>query len=126
MLDRAKQYWEIIDSAEFNKLEKLFSKDAQIILPNTNEIFVDVQSFIKFNKEYPGRWYAKIVDIEQTEKKVITITRVWTKESNLSFFVTSIFKFEKDLICEMKEYWSEISDPPEWRISKKYTNKIAI
>jgi hypothetical protein len=126
MINQAILYWQIIDLAEFDKLENVLSKDAQIMLPNTNEIFVDVKSFISFNKEYPGRWYAKIFDIEKTDNKVITITKVWTKESKLSFFVTSVFKFEDSKISEIKEYWSENSDPPEWRIGKNYTKQIDI
>lgn len=59
------------------------------MLPNTNEIFVDVKSFIRFNKEYPGKCYIKISDIEQSDSKVITMEKSMDKgkQTKLLFYI---------------------------------------
>ena len=116
-----KAYWQYINTQQFSELAELFTPDAAIAFPNTQEIFVSVAKFIEFNNDYPGSWSAEIQDIFQSGNQIITITKVWEKSEPISFFVTSLFQCNNNRISSMVEYWSENSSPPEWRKTRGYT-----
>lgn len=123
-IEIATEYWRLIDTAKFEDLIALFADNAAIILPNTNERFKSIESFVKFNRDYPGRWYAEIIEIESIGEKAISITKVRDEAESMSFFVTSVFEMNNGKIYKMKEYWSENSERPEWRKDNRYTEEI--
>jgi len=117
-------FWKYIDQAEFKELEKVMSPDARVFLPNTGETFDSRDKYIRFNIEYPGRWYAKIEKILVSNEEVISIVKI--SGENTTLYVTSIFRFSNDSISEITEYWGENSDPPEWRKDNHLTDDIPL
>lgn len=117
---KVKTFWKHIDNADFDKLAEIMRVDANVILPNTKEIFRGCKKYIEFNKDYPGRWYAKIEKLIATKNKVISAVEI-TNDEGVSLYVTSFFEFEDGLIKEVTEYWGENGEAPEWRQDKEYS-----
>ena len=122
LVEKVKKFWQHIDKADFDKLVEIMREDSNVILPNTKEIFKGRDNYIGFNKEYPGRWYAKIEKIVDTDNEVVSAVEI-TNDEGISFYVTSFFKFEDYLIKEITEYWGENGEAPKWRQDKGYSEK---
>ncbi|WDV46262.1 nuclear transport factor 2 family protein [Clostridiaceae bacterium M8S5] len=116
---KVREFWKFINNADFDKLVQVMSEDANVILPNTKEIFNGCNKYIKFNKDYPGRWYAKIEKLIITDSEAITAVKK-TNDDGVSHYVTSFFEFENGLIKIITEYWGENGEAPEWRQDKDY------
>ena len=93
-------------------------QDANIWLPNTGEVFRGADKYIAFNKKYPGRWFAQVQTLFTDGTVVISIVKVVDEEETAGFFVTSIFSFSGQLISDIKEYWGENGDAPQWRLDE--------
>ena len=114
-----KKFWEYIDQAEFDKLKDIMIPDANVWLPNTNEVFTGAEKYITFNKKYPGRWFAEVHSLFTDGTAVISIVKVSDEEGSASFYVTSVFNFANQLISEITEYWGENGKAPQWRLDKE-------
>ncbi len=117
---KAKDYWKHIDNADFDRLAEVMREDANVIYPNTKEIFKGCDKYIKFNKEYPGRWYARIEKLITIENEVISAVEI-SNDDSVSSYVTSFFKFEDGMIKVITEYWGENGEAPKWRQDKGYS-----
>ncbi len=117
---KVKVFWEHINNADFDKLAEVMKIDANVILPNTKEIFKGCDNFIKFSKDYPGRWYASIKKLIAIENQVISAVEI-TSNDGISLYVTSFFEFEDGMIKEITEYWGENGEVPKWRQDKGYS-----
>ncbi len=107
------KYWNYIAAQKREELRMYFHDNASIRWHETNELF-NVNDFLRVNCDYPGSWNSEVERIEQQGETLITVTRVWSKDS--SFHVTSFFKMEDHRIMELDEYWGEDGQAPQWRI----------
>ena len=108
-----KKFWQFLNDAEFDNFSLVMQKNAKVILANTNESFKSCLDYIEFNKNYPGRWFASLENLVNTDNQVVTIYKVYSEQE--THFVTSVFEFSDNLISKITEYWGEIGEPPEWR-----------
>lgn len=113
-----KKYWGFFNDADFDAAGKLMVSDAVVWWPNTREVFKGKDKFILTQKEYPGKWYISLEKIFSKNDTVITVVNVTTKDKSISFYATSFFKMKNSMICEIYEYWSDVDEPPEWRIKQ--------
>jgi len=125
-IDLVKKFWEYIDQANFDKLKDIMTSDANVYLPNTNEVFTGADKYIAFKKKYPGRWFAKIQSLFTDGTVVISIVKVLDEEESVSYFVTSIFSFSDQLISEIIEYWGENGKAPQWRLNEGFSDIISL
>ena len=114
------KFWEYINKAEFDKLTEVMAADANVILPNTNEKFVGRENYIRFNRDYPGRWFADVQKLFEADDEIVTAVKIFNKEG-MSLYVTSFFKVKNGLITQITEYWGENGEPPTWRKGKGYS-----
>ncbi len=110
-----RQFWAHFDAAEFEAVLPLMHPDFKAWMPNTHEHYPDAQSFVAFNRAYPGQWRISVQDIRELEHEVISVVRVFDPEDTVSFHAISFFGFQEGLIVSLKEYWSEDVEVPEWR-----------
>jgi limonene-1,2-epoxide hydrolase len=115
--DVVRKFWQVFDEARYDDVAELLLPDCNVYWPNTRELFRGRDKLIAVNKRYPGRWHIDVVDIITKDDSVVSVVRVFSKEDKHSFYATSFFKFENELICEITEYWGEITEPPAWRIA---------
>jgi len=112
-----REFWQIFNEARFDEVVKLLHPDCQVYWPNTRESFKGPDKLVDVNKRYPGRWNIEVVDIISTDKIVVSVVRVYSKDKTQSFYATSFFKFKDGMINEITEYWGENTEPPAWRIT---------
>lgn len=108
------RFWKDVIEQKADSLPRYFHGDAVIRWHCTNEQFT-VSEYVKANCLYPGKWCGEIERIESWGDTRLTVCRVWSKETNDSFHVVSLFKIRDGLIVEMDEYWGDDGWPPQWR-----------
>lgn len=114
-----KKFWDYFDQGSYDQAVQLMSPDVIVRWCNTREIFRGRTAFLEVNSKYPGQdWSIKVEKILAKDDLVITVVKVDCKELELSFYATSFFKLAEGLIQEVDEYWSENSEPPEWRVKE--------
>ncbi|MBU5676327.1 nuclear transport factor 2 family protein [Alkaliphilus sp. MSJ-5] len=118
-----KLFWEYIHNADFDSLNELISDDASIWLPNTKEVFKGKRKYIEFNKKYPDRWYVDLEKLYVCGETVISVAKIFNSENTASFYVTSFFKVNNNLIEEIVEYWGDNGEPPKWRLHEKLSER---
>ncbi len=112
-----KKFWDAVLLQDADKIRHYFKQTAYINWHCTNEHFT-VEEFIQANCEYPGQWDGVVERIENIGNLLITATKVFSKESDLSFHVVSFIKTENDKIISMDEYWGDDGTAPQWRLEK--------
>lgn len=117
------KYWEDCVNQNDTALREYFHTDAYINWHNTNERFT-VKEFITANCEYPGKWNGEVKRIERIEDLIITVTQVYSMETDESLHVTSFIKLEEGKIKSIDEYWGDDGKPPEWRQKKNIGHPI--
>lgn len=118
-----KLFWEYIHNADFDSLNELMSDDACIWLPNTKEVFKGKRKYIEFNKKYPDRWYVDLEKLYICGETIISVAKIFNSENTASFYVTSFFKVNNNLIEEITEYWGDNGEPPKWRLHEKLSER---
>ncbi|MGL4336687.1 MAG: nuclear transport factor 2 family protein [Turicibacter sp.] len=116
-------FWEDVLKQNPIKLQTYFESKAIINWHNTNESFTP-EEYIKANCEYPGTWLGEVERFERLDDLVITVTRVWSVEDNISVHATSFIKFCGEKIIRLDEYWGDDGDAPQWRQDKKIGKPI--
>jgi len=117
------KYWDAVIKQNKEQIAEFFHNNAYIRWHNTNEHF-SVAEFVTANCEYPGQWEGSIKRVERIDNLIITVTRVWTKDSGLSFHVVSFIKIQDDKIISIDEYWGDDGESPQWRNDLNIGNKI--
>lgn len=111
------RFWKIIDSGTFSLLEEVLSQKVKVHLRNTDETLDGAKEYIDFNVNYPGKWNANVECLYDINDGVISIVKV-SNEEGKSFYAISVFKISVGLITEIKEYWGENTEIPQWRIEQ--------
>ncbi|RRD95305.1 nuclear transport factor 2 family protein [Clostridiales bacterium COT073_COT-073] len=118
-----KNFWQAIVDQNAEEIRDFFKETAMIRWHNTNEEFT-LEEFIRANCEYPGKWDGEVERIEEMGNLIITVTRVFSKESDLSVHVTSFISMKDGKIMSMDEYWGDDGETPKWRAEMKIGKKI--
>lgn len=108
------KYWQAVICQQPEEMRSFFHRNALISWHNTNERFT-VQEFIRANCEYPGQWAGEIERVEEKDRLIITVTRVFSQDRKQSFHVVSFIKTEGGKIVSLDEYWGDDGAAPEWR-----------
>lgn len=117
------KFWKAVLQQNADDIRGYFKKTAYINWHCTNEHFT-VDEFIRANCEYPGQWDGIVERIEQTGNLMITATRVFTKDNELSFHAVSFIRIEDDKIVSIDEYWGDDGMAPQWRLEKQIGTPI--
>lgn len=108
------EFWKYVLEQDAAEIRKFFCKDGYVNWHCTNEHFT-VEEYIRTNCEYPGNWSGEVEKIEKINNLIITVTHVYSKDSTLSFHVTSFFCIENSKIKSVDEYWADDGEAPDWR-----------
>ncbi|MDO4721368.1 MAG: nuclear transport factor 2 family protein [Peptostreptococcaceae bacterium] len=118
-----KDFWRAVVEQNPEKLRRFFKETATVSWHNTNEQFT-VDEFIRANCEYPGQWDGEVERIEELGDRIITVTRVFSRESSVSVHATSFISVEDGKIASIDEYWGDDGDAPQWRADMRIGRKI--
>lgn len=109
-------FWEAFDRADFGTAGEMLAENAEILWPNTGELFKGRVRFIEVQKHYPGRWRISLEKVVPAQDTIVTVVRVTAEDRSMSFYATSFFEFEGGRIRKITEYWGDVGQPPEWRV----------
>lgn len=107
-------FWNLVDKEEWDEMTLLFTENARIFWPNTNEEF-DVDGYMRVKRTFPGQWRANVLRTEENEHGVVTLAKASVVGEKESLHAISFFTFCNGKICRLEEYWSKDSPAPEWR-----------
>ena len=93
-------------------LKSFFTPEAIISWHDSNEQF-NVDEYVRANCEYPGKWSGTVQRVEKPGDTIIMITKVCSDES--SHLVTAFVRLIDGKISRLDEYYSDISEAPQWR-----------
>lgn len=114
-LTLVKNFLRLFGRGQFERAGELMHPGAVAMLPNTREVFRGRDSYIEFNRSYPGKWLFKIERLEKCGRGVVAAVRVFSRPSGKSFHLVSFFEFRSGLIGRITEYWGQDGEPPAWR-----------
>lgn len=108
------RFWERLAKKDWEGLLGMFSKDAVINWPNTNETFMPSR-YVEVNKNYPGAWDLDLELVETTEKHLISVTRIRSKTEPISLRDIAFYQISDGLIVSLTEYFADDQEAPGWR-----------
>ncbi len=107
-------FWDTMNKKKWDELTMFFEPISVIRWPNTNEKF-NVADYIKVNREYPSIWNLEVEDVQMTERNLVSVIHIKSKNTGTSLRAVSFFRFEKDKIVSLKEYFADDITIPAWR-----------
>ena len=110
-----KGFWKAVIEQNEGEIRNFLDPNAVIRWHNTNEQFTS-EEFIRANCAYPGTWAGELERVEKIDDLIITVMRIFSKETDVSVHATSFIRVEEDRIVSIDEYWGDDGIAPEWRL----------
>lgn len=101
--------WELIDAQRWDELTDVLDPAVDVRYVHTGEQ-MDAAGFIRLNRDYPGRWRARIVDIVGAGDRAVSRTHVTDGTEN--HWVASFATTKAGRITELVEVWTEGGQSP--------------
>jgi hypothetical protein len=106
--------WELTDTQQWDKIPDLLDPAVQIRYVHTGEE-MDAESYVRLNREYPGRWHAAVHDMVGDDDRAVSRTRVY--DGDQTFWVASFATTRNGRIIELVEVWTDAGQQPPDRPS---------
>jgi hypothetical protein len=101
--------WAMTDAQQWDKIPDLFDPAVQVRYVHTGEV-LDVDSYVRLNREYPGRWHAAVHDIVGDGDRAVSCTRIYDDEQ--TYWVASFATIRSGRITDLVEVWTEGGQQP--------------
>jgi hypothetical protein len=101
--------WEMIGTQQWDKMPDLLDPAVRVRYVHTGELF-DAESYVRVNRDYPGRWHASVHDIVGDGDRAASCTRIYDEEQ--TFWVASFATTRNGRITELTEMWTESGQQP--------------
>ncbi len=102
------------DRQDWPYAKTFLSPDFTAVWPQTQEHF-SREGFIAMNEAYPGRWHLKLHRYEETSEGAVSVIYVTSETEETGHYATTFYRFDRDLIASVQEYWAAEEPGPEWR-----------
>ena len=101
--------WEMIEAQQWDKIPDLLDPAVRISYVHTGEVF-DAESYVRINRDYPGRWHATVHDMVGDGDRAVSRTRIYDGEQ--TFWVASFATIRDGRLTELVEVWTEEGQQP--------------
>jgi SnoaL-like domain len=101
--------WRLIDAQHWDGMTDLLDPAVQIRYVHTGEV-LDGAGYIKLNRDYPGSWSARIVDMVGDGNRAVSCTHV--TDGPEGFWVASFATTRAGRITDLVEVWTEAGQLP--------------
>jgi hypothetical protein len=101
--------WEMIETQQWDKIPDLLDPAVRVRYVHTGELF-DVESYVRLNRDYPGRWHAAVHDMVGDGDRAVSRTRIYDEQQ--TFWVASFATTRNGRITDMVEVWTEAGQQP--------------
>ncbi|BBC35410.1 uncharacterized protein SGFS_067040 [Streptomyces graminofaciens] len=107
-------FWAAAEARDWAAFAKTLADDVVYTLPQTRERIRGKETYVRFNREYPGDWHARIERIVAEPGQVVSWVRVTVgpEETHAVSFFTGD---ERGLISGVVDFWPEPYEPPAGR-----------
>jgi hypothetical protein len=107
--------WEMTDAQQWDKITDLLDAAVQVRYVHTGEV-LDAESYVRLNRDYPGRWHAAVHDMVGDGDRAVSCTRIYDDQQ--AFWVASFATIRNGRITELLEVWTDAGQqPPPSRLS---------
>ena len=112
--DVMRTLWARIDAADWDGLRDLLAPEFRAEWVDTREMF-DRESFVRVNREYPGRWFATVEEVLRDGTRAVTRTRV--TDGKETYYVSSFGEVHAGKVTRLVEVWAsgDATPPPDRR-----------
>jgi hypothetical protein len=101
--------WEMIEKQQWDKIPDLLDPAVRISYVHTGELF-DAESYVRLNRDYPGRWHATVHDMVGNGDRAVSRTRIYDSEQ--TFWVASFATTRDGKLTELVEVWTDAGQQP--------------
>jgi len=101
--------WVMIDAQQWDKIPDLLDPAVQVRYVHTGEV-MDADSYVRLNRDYPGRWRAAVHDMVGDGDRAVSCTRIYDSEQ--TFWVASFATTRDGRITELVEVWTDAGQQP--------------
>lgn len=104
--------WQAIEARNWPQVKGLLHENFYARFPQSGEVF-DRELYVSMNEFYPGDWHVMPLSVMVNEDWVVTEVEV--KIDGRVDYGISYMRVQNGLIMEIREYWAEHFDVPQWR-----------
>ncbi|MEU2895022.1 nuclear transport factor 2 family protein [Streptomyces sp. NPDC088106] len=113
--ENVERYWRAAEARDWTAFAGTLAEDVVYVLPQTGERISGRERYVRFNREYPGDWHARIERVVAgPPDQVVTWVRCTVGEEEmdaLSFFTGDA----SGRISTVTDFWPEPYEPPTGR-----------
>ncbi|MFK4224819.1 nuclear transport factor 2 family protein [Streptomyces sp. NPDC019890] len=107
-------FWSAAEARDWSTFASTLAEDVLYDLPQTRERIQGRDSYVQFNREYPGDWHLRIQRIVADSEQAVTWIHV-TVGLDEVYAVTFFTGDEKGRITTVTDFWPEAYEPPPGR-----------
>jgi len=101
--------WQMIEMQQWDKIPDLLDPAVQVRYVHTGEV-MDAESYVRLNRDYPGRWHAAVHDMVGDDDRAASCTRIYDGEQ--TFWAASFATTRNGRITELVEVWTDAGQQP--------------
>ncbi|MFD9116737.1 nuclear transport factor 2 family protein [Streptomyces bottropensis] len=108
------RFWAAAEGRDWAAFAETLAEDVVYELPQTRERIHGRERYVRFNREYPGDWHARIERIVAEPGQVVSWTHVTVGLEEM--YAISFFTGDGDgRIAAVTDFWPEPYEPPAGR-----------
>jgi ketosteroid isomerase-like protein len=111
----ARRYLQLLDARDWDALAAVLDEDVVYDMPQTRELIIGRESYLEFNRTYPGEWrHSPKIVIADDDRAVVWFDWRMGDESGES---QTFLEIRGGRITRVTDFWPEAYDPPERAVS---------
>jgi len=112
-------YWTRMEARNWDGVAELLATDVVVEWPDTAERFVGREACVGVNREYPGGWSIRVLQVAaDTDHPDQAVSEVEVPQAGVGVSrAGSFWRVSAGLIVQGTEYWTTVGGetPPAWR-----------
>jgi len=101
--------WALTDAQQWDKIADLLDPSVRVRYVHTGEL-LDAESYLRINRDYPGRWHAAVHDMVGDGDRAASCTRIYDGEQ--TYWVGSFATTRNGRITDLVEVWTDAGQQP--------------
>jgi GNAT superfamily N-acetyltransferase len=109
-----RRLWSAFQARDWAAARALLRTDMKATWWTSGERFTGADAFVATQAAYPEGWTIRLIECERLEDgRVMSLVRV--DHPPATFYATSFFQVDDELVIAVDEYWATVEPPPTWR-----------
>ncbi len=108
--DIVRRYWEMANARDWAGFGALIAADVVYEVPQTRERVRGRDSYVEFNRTWPGAWHVEITELIAQPDRAVSVTAFHVDGETMTGIC--FFEFRDGLITRLTDWWPSPYDPP--------------